>query len=81
MEKTNEEHEHELDTYGDTGITSAHGKVPHWLYWCYAILPVWGIIILALYWNGSWGWLDRGYWQQLQKASNTTYPVVNYLEK
>ena len=53
-------------------------KVPRWLMWTYIILPIWGIFALYLYWNGSVGWLDRGHWQQLQEAANTTYPFVNH---
>lgn len=75
----NQEH-HELDIYGDTGITSAHARVPTWLKVSYVLLPIWGFIWLALYWNGSWGWLDRGYWEQLQRAANTTFPKVNHLD-
>lgn len=75
-----EQHE-EVETYGDTGITSAHAPIPRWLMWSYLLLPIWGFIWLALYWNGSWGWLDRGFWEQLQKASNTTYPYPNYMEE
>ncbi len=80
MSNDKEEHEH-FDSYGDTGIQSAHGSIPLWLKMCYFLLPIWGVIWLALYWNGSWGWLDRGYWEQLQRAANTTYPVVNHLER
>jgi hypothetical protein len=72
------EHIHEVDDYGDPRIASGHGKIPWWLWVTYAVLPIWGFIALAMYWNGSWGWLDRGYWQQLQRAANTTYPHINY---
>lgn len=51
--------------------------VPRWLLWTYATLPIWGLITFYFYWNGSYGWLDRGYWKQLQIASNTTFPVQN----
>lgn len=47
---------------------------PWWLRASYVLVPIWGLIILALYWNGSWGWLDRGYWHELQEAANTTFP-------
>ena len=43
----------------------------------YIVWPIVGIIALFLYWNGSEGWLDRGYWHQLQQAANTTYPFNN----
>lgn len=70
----------ELETYGDTGITSKDAPVPTWLKWVYVTLPIFGILALIVYWNGSQGWLDRGYWFQLQTAANTTYPVVNWNE-
>lgn len=71
----------EVEEYGDPGITSYEGeKVPRWLMATYILLPIWGIISFILYWNGSHGWLDRGYWGELQKAANTTYPVVNMIE-
>jgi hypothetical protein len=64
---------HELEVYGD-GLTSADAKVPGWLKWTYIILPIWGIIVWYIYWNGSVGWLDRGSWAELQEAANTTFP-------
>lgn len=67
----------ELEEYGEPGIASADAKVPVWLKFTYLILPIWGVISFAMYWNGSWGWLDRGYWQQLQRAANTTFPHIN----
>ena len=57
---------------------SGHAKVPKWLIWTYILLPIWGIIVLFLYWNGSFGYLDRGYWEELQEAANTRYPFVNH---
>ena len=74
---TEEHHDEAPDFYGDTGIASAHGKVPNWLKLTYFTLPIWGVISFFLFWNGSWGWLDRGYWAQLQRAANTTFPYVN----
>lgn len=56
-------------------IESKDIKVPRWLVWTYIILPIWGIYCLYAYWNGSHGWLDRGYWKELQQAANTTYPL------
>lgn len=52
--------------------------IPGWLKWMYVVVPIWGFIIFALYWNGSSGWLDRGYWHQLQQASNTVYPFNSH---
>jgi hypothetical protein len=74
------EHEHdpqEIESYGDDYITSYHGTVPGWLKFQYLFWIIWGIIWFALYWNGSWGYLDRGYWQQLQRAASTTFPIEN----
>lgn len=65
--------EDEIEKYGDPGITSRDAKVPRWLIWSYILLPILGAVILYKYWNGSEGYLDRGYWQQLQRAANTTY--------
>lgn len=68
----------DFDLYGDGGeIKSAHASVPRWLIYCYIILPIWGVIWFALYWNGLSGWLDRGYWHELEKAALTTFPVIS----
>lgn len=68
----------EIEMYaGDQSIRSADAKVPLWLKLTYIILPIWGVISFSMYWNGSHGWLDRGYWQQLQRAANTTFPYIN----
>ncbi len=61
-----------FDIYGDTGLSSADAKVPRWLFWSYPILIIWGFIWLFFFWDGSRGWLDRGYWHQLEEAANTT---------
>lgn len=71
--------DHEIEFY-EEGVASADNKVPRFLIFVYAILPFWGLITFYLYWNGSYGWLDRGYWQQLQTAANTTFPQVNWTE-
>ena len=63
----------DVEYYGDEGIASKDAQVPRWLIWVYVTLPFWGILTFYLYWNGSQGWLDRGYWQQLQQAANTTF--------
>jgi hypothetical protein len=52
---------------------SNHNPVPGWLKLTYWTLPFWGIFAFFLYWNGSRGWLDRGHWEGLQKAANTTW--------
>lgn len=71
-----QEEEH-LEVYGDSGITSKDAPIPKWLLLTYIILPIWGIVVWQLYWNGSSGWLDRGSWAELQQAANTTYPFKN----
>ncbi len=53
---------------------SEEKKVPLFLYITYIILIVGGIWGFITYWNGSHGWLDRGYWKPLQQAAGTTYP-------
>lgn len=65
--------ENETEQYGDQDIASNDAPVPKWLKWTYLILPIWGIITFFIYWNGTHGWLDRGYWQQLQRAAHTTF--------
>lgn len=78
MSESNEDHE--IHEYGDGYIRSANAPVPMWLIATYIMLPIWGVIWFVLYWNGSAGWLDRGYWEQLQRAANTTIPQQNVLE-
>jgi len=68
--------DHEVEHYPE-GITSNNAPIPKWLKFLYYTLPFWGILWFALYWNGSWGWLDRGSWSELQRAANTTFPFVN----
>lgn len=58
-------------------IKEDHNKVPMWLILTYILLPIWGFVTLYYFWNGSQGWFDPGYWQQLERAANTTYPIQN----
>jgi hypothetical protein len=67
----------EIEEYGDAYITSYVGVVPKWLKAVYILAPIWGIVWFCFFWNGSYGWLDRGSWNQLQRAANTTFPTVN----
>lgn len=67
----------DVPQYQEGPPDSKENKVPRWLMLSYILLPIWGIIAFYLYWNGSSGWLDRGYWFQLQQAANTTFPYVN----
>jgi hypothetical protein len=67
--------EEELEFYGDDNISSKDARVPRWLKWSYFLLPIWGVIWFFYFFNGSYGWLDAGYWNQLQKAALTTFPA------
>ncbi|MCH9608531.1 MAG: hypothetical protein S4CHLAM45_11090 [Chlamydiales bacterium] len=49
-------------------------KIPLFLHITYIVVIVFGIIAFFLYWNGSHGFLDRGYWEPLQRVADTTYP-------
>jgi hypothetical protein len=53
---------------------SEERKIPPFLIVTYIIVIIGGLLGLIAYWNGSHGWLDRGYWQPLQKAAETTSP-------
>lgn len=72
--------EQEKEEYGDPGIASFDAPFPRWLKIIYFVLPIWGVACFYLYWNGSYGWLDRGYWKELEIAANTTYPHINWSE-
>lgn len=72
-EPNHPDEEHELEIYGDEGIASEDARFPRWLVISYVVLPIWGILTGFYYFNGSHGWLDPSYWQQLQKAALTTY--------
>lgn len=67
----------EIELYADPGIATYDAKVPTFLKLTYLVLPIWGIITLYIFWNGSVGWFDRGYWKELQIAANTTFPFEN----
>lgn len=69
-----QDNEEEVDIYGDDDIVSRDAKVPRWLKAIYMVLPIWGIFWFFTFLNGSCGWLDRGYWNQLQRAALTTFP-------
>lgn len=62
----------------DPDIASYDAKVPSFLIFTYLVLPIWGIAMLYVYWNGSIGVLERGSWHQLQVAANTTLPYENH---
>lgn len=54
----------EVDEFDDVGV-------PTFLKITYLVLPIWGILWFYSYWNGSHGWLDRGYWQELERVAQT----------
>lgn len=64
----------DLELYGDQKIASFDAPIPKWLIATYIIVFLIGIMWLYMFWEGSCGWFDRGYWFELQKAANTTYP-------
>ncbi len=78
---THPHEEYSIESYGDESITSYHGTVPLWLKVQYVFWIVWGIVWFILNWNGSSGFLDKGYWQQLQRSAKTTFPYTNQNEK
>jgi hypothetical protein len=68
----------EIELFGDPGIATYDAKVAPFLIFLYIVLPIWGLLALYVFWDGSQGgWLDRGYWHQLQIAANTTIPYEN----
>jgi hypothetical protein len=72
-----EKHGDQIELFGDPGIASMDAKVSTYLKLTYVILPIWGLITLYYFWNGSLGWFDRGAWHELQIAANTTFPIEN----
>ncbi|MEI8365524.1 MAG: hypothetical protein WCF65_03810 [Parachlamydiaceae bacterium] len=64
----------EVEEYGDEGIASGDAPIPGWLKCNYVLWIVVGFVGFYLFWNGSAGWLDRGYWNELQRAASTVYP-------
>lgn len=71
------ENEEEIEFYGDEYIASYERKIPRWLFWSYFLWIAVGTLAFCLFWNGSYGWFDRGYWNELQRAANTTFPIIN----
>lgn len=79
MESKNEsqkDYDSYAELYGDPGIASKNARIPRWLVFVNWFCVFIGLCVLYLYWNGSHGWLDRGYWGELQKAANTQYPYT-----
>ena len=73
----------DVEYYGEESIASGDAPIPLWLKINYAIWPVVGFVIFYFFWNGSVGWFDRGYWNELQRGASTVYPfnTVELLEK
>lgn len=68
----------EIEEYGDEDIASRDAPVPRFLKFNYVIWILFGIVWFYLFWNGSTvPFFDRGYWFELQKAANTTFPHIN----
>jgi hypothetical protein len=65
----------DIEYYGDESIASYHGIVPNWLKFNYIFWLAWGVVWFYFFWNGSYGYFDRGYWYQLQEAAKTTFPM------
>jgi hypothetical protein len=74
--EVSKEKDPEIEYYGDTGIESRDAPVPIWLKFNYVFWIIWGIVCFYYFWNGSYGWFDRGYWNELQRAANTVYPFT-----
>lgn len=56
----------------DQGVPpSDDGKIPWYLVFSYGFWPIFGLIFLYYFWDGSFGWFDRGAWASLQQAANT----------
>lgn len=66
-----------IEEYGDSLIASKDAPVPRWLIYSYLFWILFGLFWFYYFWNGSYGWLDRGYWQELQRAAGTTFPFAN----
>ena len=66
----------DAELYGDPGIASKDARIPKWLVCVNWVCVFIGLAVFYLYWNGSHGWLDRGYWNELQRAANTQYPYT-----
>lgn len=78
MAHNQKDEEDEVYQYGDPNIASANAPIPGWLKFSNIFWIILGLIGFYFFWNGSYGWLDRGYWHQLQQAANTTFPSENY---
>lgn len=72
-----DDHDDAIFHYGDPKISTAHAPIPKWLIWNYVFWIIWGLVWWHTFWNGSLGWFDGGYWAELQRAANTTFPIEN----
>ncbi|SCA58754.1 Uncharacterized protein AB751O23_AN_00090 [Chlamydiales bacterium SCGC AB-751-O23] len=63
----------QLDQYSGGEIKEFKDtKVPTFLKITYFTLIAWGLTWFVFYFDGSQGYLDRGYWQELAQAAKTT---------
>lgn len=82
MTMSKEPQEFKSHSFGDHEVEEYYNTpVPTFLKWVYALLPFWGIFWWVMYSDGSQGWLDRGYWQDLERAANTTKSVEMSYQK
>lgn len=75
--ESNSDKDDDIEEYGDPLIASKDAPVPQWLMYSYLFWVLFGLFWLYYFWNGSYGWFDRGYWQELQRAAGTTFPFTN----
>ncbi|MBB64398.1 MAG: hypothetical protein CMO81_04985 [Waddliaceae bacterium] len=62
-----------LDDYAGGEIKEfANTKLPSFLKISYFFIALWGFVWLYMFWDGSFGWVDRGYWKELEQVANTT---------
>lgn len=60
------------ETFGDTGIATKDAPIPLFLKLTYILLPLWGLLTLYYFWDGSTSsWLDGRHWKALQEAAGT----------
>ena len=74
--KLSTEKDSDISFYGDPDVASADAPIPKWLKYSNFFWTVFGLFWLYFFWNGSHGWFDRGYWNELQRAANTTFPFT-----
>lgn len=67
-----QENKDPLDMYAGGEIQEIPDtKIPWYIKLITLVLPLWGILWFFYFANGSFGWVDRGAWNDLQKAAQT----------